>query len=138
MAEANAEWRCFMPARGLLISLLLLTAIPQAQPRVPVHVESFAYPPVARMARIAGDIVVLASIDSEGKVSVPVLPSGHPLLMRAAEENIRTWRFQNGLVTKLRVTYHFKIEGEPTYSQSSLCKFDFPDSVTIVTAPPKL
>ena len=125
-----------MPVRGLLIALLLLTAFPQAQPRFPIHVESFAYPPVARMARIGGDIVIVASIDSEGKVSVPVLPPGHPLLVRAAEENIRTWRFQSGPITELRVTYHFKIEGEPTYSQSSLCKFDFPDSVTIVTTPP--
>jgi hypothetical protein len=88
------------------------------------------------MARISGDIVMMATIDAEGRVWVPVLPPGHPLLIRAAEENIRTWRFQSGPVSELRVTYHFKLEGKPTFDPSSACKFDLPDSVTIVTHPP--
>lgn len=127
-----------MPARGLLIALILLTVSPQNQPRFPNHVESFVYPPVARMARISGDIDMVALIDPKRNVSVPVLPPGHPLLVRAAEENIKTWRFQSGLESELRVTYHFKLEGEPTHNISSVCKFDFPDSVTVVTPPPKL
>jgi hypothetical protein len=90
------------------------------------------------MARISGDIVMNALIDFEGHVSVPVLPPGHPLLVRAAEENIRTWRFQSGTASNFTVTYRFRIDGEPTYDPSGVCKFDFPDSVTVVTPPPKL
>ena len=127
-----------MSARGLLIALLLLTVSPQTQPSRPIHVESLAYPVVAYQARISGEVVVTAQIDSEGRVQVPVRPPGHPLLVQAAEENIKTWRFQKGPGSELRVTYRFRFEGEPKYEYpSSLCKFDLPDSVTIVTPPPK-
>jgi outer membrane biosynthesis protein TonB len=47
------------------------------------------------MARIQSDIVVVALVDAEGRViGVPIAPTGHPLLAKAAEENIKTWRFQ--------------------------------------------
>jgi len=125
-----------MPVRGLLLALLVMTVTPQTQPRFPIHIESFAYPPLARMARIGGDVVMMALIDPEGHVSVPVLPPGHPLLVRAAEENIRTWRFQSGPESELKVTYRFKVEGASTYNPpSTVCKFDFPDVVTIITQP---
>jgi hypothetical protein len=129
-----------MPARGLLIALLLLTVAPQTQPRLPIHVESLVYPTTAYQARITGDDVMMALIDSEGHVSVPVLPSGHPVLVRAAEGNIRTWRFQAGPESsEVTVTYHFRLDGDPKYDYpSSICKFDLPDSVTIVTPPPKV
>jgi outer membrane biosynthesis protein TonB len=78
-----------MPARGLLIALLLLTLSPQTQPRFPIHVESLIYPPVARQARITGDVVLIAQIGSDGSVSIPILRSGHPILLRAAEDNLK-------------------------------------------------
>jgi hypothetical protein len=88
------------------------------------------------MARIQGDIVIIALIDPEGHVTVPALSPGHPILVRAAEENIKTWRFQSGPRSELKVTYHFKVEGKPTYEPPlTVCKFDFPDAVTIVTSP---
>jgi TonB family protein len=127
-----------MSARGLLIALLYLTVSPQTQPSPPIHVESPVYPKVAYQARINGDVVVLAQIDSEGRVQVPVRPPGNPLLVQAAEENIKTWRFQSGPGSQLKVTYHFRLEGEPTFDYpSSVCKFDLPNSVTVVTPPPK-
>src|SRR6267143_6897952 len=133
------DWRRLMLVRGLLIALLLSTVPPQTQPRLPIHVESLVYPTTAYQARITGDVVMMALIDSEGHVSVPVLPPGHPMLVWAAEENIRTWRFQTGPESEVRVTYHFRLEGEPTNDYpSSVCKFDLPDSVTIVTPPPKV
>jgi TonB family protein len=128
-----------MYARMLLTVLLFLTMSPQTQPQVPIHVESLVYPKLAYQARVIGDVVVLAQIDSEGRVQVPFRPPGHPLLVQAAEENIKTWRFQTGSGSQLKVTYHFKLEGEPAYDYpSSVCKFDLPNSVTVVTPPPKI
>jgi TonB family protein len=127
-----------MSARGLLVALLFLTVSPQTQPSLPIHVESLGYPKVAYQARINGDVVVLAQIDSEGRVQVPVRPPGNPLLVQAAEENIKTWRFQSGPRLQLKVTYHFRLEGKPIFDYpASVCKFDLPDSVTVVTPPPK-
>jgi hypothetical protein len=42
-------------------------------------------------------------IGSEGHVSVPVLPPGHPVLVRTAEQNIETWRLQTGPESEVRV-----------------------------------
>src|SRR5579862_4485618 len=123
-----------MPVRGLLIALLLLTLSPQAPPRIPIHVESLVYPVLSYKARITGDVVIAARIDPEGRVQVPVRPSGHPMLVQAAEANITTWRFQPGPPSDLTVTYHFRLEGDPKVNYpSTVCKFDLPDSVTVVT-----
>jgi hypothetical protein len=127
-----------MQARGLMLALLFLAVSPQTQPQLPIHVESLIYPRAAYDARINGDIVVLAQIDSEGRPQIPVRPLGPPLLVQAAEENIKNWRFQIGLESQLKVTYRFRIEGEPKYDYpSTVCKFDLPNTVTVVTPPPK-
>src|ERR1700676_5530636 len=97
-----------MPARGLLLALLLLTASPQIQPRLPIHVLSLTYPPVARQARITGDVVLIAHIGSDGSVSIPIRKSGHPLLLQAAEDNLKAWKFQTGESQEMEITYHFK------------------------------
>ena len=126
-----------MPARGLLIALLFLTVSPQNEPRMPIHVESLSYPPLARMARISGNIVATVWIDPEGRVSIPVLPNGHPLLVHAVEENIKTWRFRSGPGSELKVSYHFRIKSESKLNPlPTICKFDLPDSVAVVTPMP--
>jgi TonB family protein len=126
-----------MPARGLLIALLLLTVFPQTQPRFPIHVESLIYPPLARQARITGDVVLLAHIGPDGRVSIPIRKSGHPLLLQAAEDDLKKWKFQSDEDREMEITYHFKL-GEPSSdSAQTECIFDLPDSVTISSnAPP--
>jgi TonB family protein len=120
-----------MPARGFLIALLLLTVSPRTQLRFPIHVVSLIYPPVARQARITGDVVLVAQIGSDGSVSIPIRRSGHPLLLQAAEDNLKTWKFQAGEPQEMEITYHFKL-GEPSSgSAQTECAFDLPDSVTI-------
>ena len=101
-----------MPARGLLIALLLLTISPQTQPRMPIHIESLIYPQLARMARIQGDAVLIAHIGFDGSVSVPILKSGHPFLLRAAEDNLKKWKFQAGESQEMEITYHFQVSDE--------------------------
>jgi TonB family protein len=125
-----------MHVRGLLVALLFLTISPQAPPRFPIHVESLIYPPVARMARIQGDAVLIAHIGSDGSVSIPILRSGHPLLLRAAENNLKKWKFQSGESQEMEITYHFKLSEQPSDSAQTECAFDLPDSVTISTDVP--
>lgn len=72
------------------------------------------YPAIAETARIQGDVKVDFLLDRSGKpVSVTVV-SGPPLLWRAAEDNVRSWRFElpNGASQterKYSTTFHFKI-----------------------------
>lgn len=59
-----------------------------------VHRVQPVYPPLARQARIQGSVVLRAVIDREGKVTNLQLISGHPLLVQAAIEAVRQWRYR--------------------------------------------
>jgi hypothetical protein len=125
-----------MIARGSLIALLLLAVLPEAQPRWPIHVQSLIYPALGRSARIQGDIVLTAQIGSDGSVSIPARNSGHPMLIKVAEDNLMTWRFPKGESHEMKITYYFRLRERPSGSHETECAFDFPDSVTVTADPP--
>lgn len=52
------------------------------------------YPPLARQARISGSVVLHAIIDKDGRVSQLEVVSGHPLLVQAALDAVKNWRYQ--------------------------------------------
>jgi protein TonB len=52
------------------------------------------YPALAVQARIEGNVVLHAIIDREGHVSELQVVSGHPLLVQAALDAVRRWRYQ--------------------------------------------
>lgn len=63
--------------------------ISQAQP---------AYPALARQAGIQGAVLLHAIIDREGRVIELEVISGHPLLVKAALEAVKQWRYQPTLL----------------------------------------
>jgi protein TonB len=56
------------------------------------------YPPLARQARIQGTVVLSAIIDKEGKVAQLSVVSGHPLLVQAALDAVKQWRYKPTLL----------------------------------------
>jgi protein TonB len=56
------------------------------------------YPPLARIARIQGTVVLQAIIGKDGAVQNLKVLSGHPLLVRAAVDAVKTWRYQPTLL----------------------------------------
>ena len=52
------------------------------------------YPPLARQARIQGTVVLHAIIDKDGKVAQLEVVSGHPLLVQAALDAVKQWRYK--------------------------------------------
>jgi TonB family protein len=52
------------------------------------------YPPVARQARIQGVVTLQAQIDKEGNVKQLDLISGHPLLVQAAMDAVKQWKYK--------------------------------------------
>jgi protein TonB len=56
------------------------------------------YPQLARQARVAGTVRVEASIGKDGKVKSVRAISGPPLLKRAAEDAVRQWKYQPGML----------------------------------------
>lgn len=52
------------------------------------------YPTIARQARVQGQVVLRAMISREGTIENLQVLSGHPMLVRAAVDAVRQWRYR--------------------------------------------
>jgi len=52
------------------------------------------YPPLARAARVQGDVILSAVIDTNGLITNLQLVSGHPMLVPAALDAVKKWRYK--------------------------------------------
>lgn len=74
-----------------------------------------AYPPLAREARVQGDVKIDSVIDKMGDVTKMKLVSGNPLLITAALDAVKQWKYQpttlNGspISVEMEVTVHFNL-----------------------------
>ena len=73
-----------------------------------IHRVEPAYPTLARAARVQGDVVLSAIIDVNGQITNLQLVSGHPMLVPAAPEAVRQWRYKpyllNGTPVEVETT----------------------------------
>jgi protein TonB len=53
-----------------------------------------AYPPAAKQARIQGVVVLEAEISKEGTIDNLKVITGHPLLIQAATDAVKQWRYK--------------------------------------------
>lgn len=73
------------------------------------------YPPLAKQARIQGDVVIESVISAQGHVTQMRVVSGSPLLVQAAERALEQWKYQptllNGqpVAVDMLVTLHFQL-----------------------------
>src|ERR1039457_5208741 len=93
---------------GSVISSSSLAAVPKFVPATPQRIRISAgvtkgllihrleptYPPLARAARVQGDVVLSAIIDTNGQIQNLQLVSGHPMLVPAAITAVRQWRYK--------------------------------------------
>lgn len=76
------------------------------------------YPSLAKLTRVQGEVVLDAIISKDGRVENLELQSGHPLLVPAAVEAVRQWRYKptllNGQPVEVmtRITVNFSLKGE--------------------------
>lgn len=79
------------------------------------------YPKIALGARISGVVVLHAIISKEGAITELQLVSGHPVLINAAMEAVRQWRYRpfllNGVPVEVEtlVTVTFQLNGENAF-----------------------
>jgi periplasmic protein TonB len=59
-----------------------------------IHREEPTYPPLARSARVQGEVVLSAIIDGNGQIQNLTLVSGHPMLVPAAIAAVKQWRYK--------------------------------------------
>src|SRR5208337_563398 len=75
------------------------------------------YPPLARQARIQGNVLLQAEISTEGTIENLHLISGHPMLAPAAIEAVKQWRYKpyilNGepVPVETQITVIFSLAG---------------------------
>src|SRR5579862_509075 len=107
---------------GIVNSTANLSYIPKLQAVVPqrvrisqgvttgmlVHRVEPPYPALARSARISGSVVLKAIISKEGTIEDLTLVSGHPMLVPAAIDAVRQWRYRpyllNGQPVEVQTT----------------------------------
>ena len=59
-----------------------------------IHKQEPTYPPLARSARVQGEVVLSAVIDVNGQITNLQLVSGHPMLVPSAIEAVKPWRYK--------------------------------------------
>ncbi len=85
------------------------------QPPVVIHAPDPAYPPMARQARVEGEVSIRATIGADGLVENVELQSGHPLLVQAALDAVKQWQFKpamkdgQGIAAQISVVVNFKL-----------------------------
>jgi len=93
---------------SVISSTSSLAAVPRFVPATPtririsqgvtrgllIHREEPIYPALARAARVQGDVVLSAIIDTNGQIQNLQLVSGHPMLVPAALAAVRQWRYK--------------------------------------------
>jgi protein TonB len=78
------------------------------------HYVEPIYPPLARRAKIQGDVVLHAIIDTTGKVTRLKVLSGHPVLAVSALDAVKQWKYRPYLLegkvvpvdTTITVSFH--------------------------------
>jgi TonB family protein len=83
--------RSLLLAVGLALSVG--TAFSATSQRAIVSRVSPAYPELARRMHVSGKVVLLVTIQPDGKVSATKVESGHALLAPAAQDAVSRWRF---------------------------------------------
>ena len=75
------------------------------------------YPPLARSARIQGTVVLVAVISKEGAVENLRVVEGHPMLVAAAIDAVRQWRYRPYILNRepieveTQITVKFSLSG---------------------------
>ena len=78
----------------------------QEEPKTRINLEGFRYPPIARSARIQGDVIF------DVTASGVKLLAGSPILAAAAQTNLETWTLPPLEGRKYIVRYHFALLDE--------------------------
>ena len=101
-----------LAGQGIMVGSPIAAAPPPPKPVTPTRIKQGGnvtaasiisqtrpvYPALARQARIQGNVVLHAIIDKNGNVAQLEVVSGHPLLVQAALDAVRQWRYKPTLL----------------------------------------
>jgi hypothetical protein len=96
-------------------------------PEVTEH-GTVVYPPLARQARIVGQVLLRVTTDGHVVTDV-VIEKGHPLLTQSAEANVRTWKFVDHVPGTFEVAFDYRVQ------ETSVAFLKQPGLVEVVDSP---
>lgn len=82
-----------------------------------LHEVKPMYPQIAKAARVSGSVVLQATISKDGTIQGLKVVSGHPMLVSAAVEAVKQWRYKpymlNGepVEVETQITVNFTLAG---------------------------
>ncbi len=85
----------YLAARGFLAMVLLLTTVnlPAQETRKLISNPTPAYPDTAKRFRLTGVVKVQVVIAPDGQIKSTKVIGGHPLLVNAVEETLKSWKY---------------------------------------------
>ena len=111
MANSVRSTRALLIAGGLVLCAAIASATPNH--RAIVSRVAPTYPELARRMHVSGKVVLLVTIQPDGKVSATKVESGHALLAPAAQEAVSRWRFAPDTDTsESEVEVNFNSDGQ--------------------------
>jgi len=88
-------------ATGSAIANVVPPAVHRSQPPISVMMQGNlidriqpVYPPIAKAAHVQGKVILSATISKEGAIENLQVVSGHPMLVKAAMEAVKQWRYR--------------------------------------------
>jgi periplasmic protein TonB len=88
----------------------------KVKPPKPIYMPTPIYPVLAKQTHVRGVVQIDAVLDTDGTVSEMKVVSGHPLLIQAAIDAVRTWKYEpsylNGqpIAVELIVNVSFELQ----------------------------
>lgn len=73
-----------------------------------LHQVAPVYPEIAKRMRLSGQVRLEVTVLSDGKVKAVKPLGGHPLLVSAAEDAVKRWKFEPGSESKEVRIFNFK------------------------------
>ena len=120
---------------GVLLSGQLLVAQQAREYPLVLRADAPVYPPLARMAKITGKIEAEFTIKG-GEVVAAEAKTGHPFLVKATTDNIRSWHFAPEVNGRFTATFMYELHGSETASmQNPKVEMQLPALVKIIAAP---
>ena len=120
--------------RSLVSMLAFLPVL--AQDWTPKRVVAITdYVPLARAARVFGDVQIRCFLDTNGIVTRAEVISGHALLREQARQNATLWKFQRtgaGDENTVTLKYQYRLEGEPKDLNHTVFVVDLPNTIQII------
>ena len=95
--SGNSGPKAPVPVGGDVASAQLVSSVPPA------------YPQMAKMQRISGDVKIDALIDENGRVTAMKVVSGPVLLHQAAMDALKQWRYKPAMLNGTAVSMHLMV-----------------------------